>query len=331
MAIKINPEPIAQNPDHRFPITISRLPAELEREIFDIAVSEAPQCIPSFVLLARRFRIWYEPELYRIIRSGEGKVIPPLYHDHRRRTPVLQLLKLKVPPKEESALRLDRLQHFGPWVRHILLQNRPAHEIQQVLDACPHVADLALWIVHGACTPLIGTLERLPALRRLSFDPTAFFVSVPTSGGGGGGGGAADDFSIAFAQPMFRNLTHLEIINVSSSWAKWRQLALLPRLTHLALANVADQHFIDRILQECALLEVVVMFYLDLYSLGENVSFVQKDRRVVLLRSVVDHLEHWEVGARGGVDFWVTAERRVAEGEKMRMSLALEDSYDDDY
>ncbi|KAF9483105.1 hypothetical protein BDN70DRAFT_874154 [Pholiota conissans] len=296
-------------------VYISRLPAELEREIFEIAASISPESILSFVLLARRFRIWFEPELYRIIRSGEdGRVVPPpLYDDEkeiRHRSParnVLQRFKRAAPIRDSKVLRLERLRQFGPWVNHILLQNRTAHEIKQVLEACPNVSNLALWIIHGSCTPLISTLENLPQLNRLSFDPTSFFVNF------------TPDFSVEFDQPMFRNLTHLEIINVSSSWTKWRQLALLPKLTHLALANVADQTFIDRILNECALLEVFVMFYMDLYTLGDLVSLVQKDPRVVLLLSVVDHLAHWEDGARGGTDFWVTAERKVALAKIMKV------------
>jgi len=33
----------------------------------------------------------------------------------------------------------------------------------------------------------------------------------------------------------------------------------------------------------------------------------------VFLKSVIDHLDHWERGARGEEDFWIKAERRKRE------------------
>ncbi|KAF8965568.1 hypothetical protein BDZ97DRAFT_1918129 [Flammula alnicola] len=281
---------------------ISRLPFELEREIFEIAASSFPQCIPTLVVVARRVRVWFEPELYRIVRSGEGRVIPPLYagtgERHTRNT--------------ERDIDIDRLRQFGPWVKHILLQNRTSGEIKQVLEFCPNVHNLALWIIHGSCTHLVPILEKLP-LRRFSFDPTYFFENY------------APDLSIPFDQPLFHNLTHLEIINATSSWSKWRQLALLPKLTHLALAGIVNQHLIDRVIVECASLEVFVMFYADVHFIAGELSLSQKDPRVVLLQSVLDHLDHWETGARGEEDFWITAEKRKQEAREKAASRLRDD------
>lgn len=229
-----------------------------------------------------------------MIRSGDGRVVPPLYIDSLPRDDV---------PNKARQLDIERLQHFGPWVHHILLQSRPVHEIAQVLTACPNVPDLALWIVHGDGAPLVPLLARLP-LRRLSFDPRSFFDSDAR----------APDGSVPLGQAPFDALTHLEVINVSAAWDQWRQLALLPRLTHLVLGcGTPGEAPVERALAECAALEVLVLPYAGEVLLGDlaNLAEVQKDPRVVLLHFSGEYLDDWEVGARGGEDFWITAEKRV--------------------
>ena len=96
---------------------------------------------------------------------------------------------------------------------------------------------------------------------------------------------------------------------MTSVWSKWKQLACLSKLTHLALAGIANQEFIDRVLVECKALKIFIMFYSNIDYLTGEVDFPQKDPRVVFLQTVADHLEHWEGGARGDEDFWITAER----------------------
>src|SRR6188768_3400872 len=95
----------------------------------------------------------FEADLYRIIRSGnDGIVIPPIY--------------LKPAHKKYSAdPDLERIARFGVHVRHILLQNRHSEEIIDILNLCPNVENLALWIVHGESDhklmPAFEGLQRL--------------------------------------------------------------------------------------------------------------------------------------------------------------------------
>ncbi|KJA15483.1 hypothetical protein HYPSUDRAFT_365767 [Hypholoma sublateritium FD-334 SS-4] len=244
----------------------------------------------------------FEPELYRVVRSGKGRVVPPLYIDSLPREDVSE---------KARQLNLERLQRFGPWVHHILLQCRPVHEVAQVLTACPNVHNLALWIIQGAGAPLVPLLARLP-LRRLSFDPRSFFALDAR----------APDGSVPLGQAPFDALTHLEVINVTAAWDQWRQLALLPRLTHLVLGcGMPSDAPVERVLEECAALEVLVLPYTDVDDIlldNPTLAEVQKDPRVVLLNLTWDPLDEWEVGARGGEDLWVTAEKRVkkARGRK---------------
>lgn len=257
-----------------------------------------------------------EPTLYRVIRSGEGRVVPPIY-------------KPRQCPTDAPTLDLARLNRIGPWVRHILLQNRSSAEIATVLAACPHADNIALWIVHGRCATVAQLLASRP-LRRLSIDPSAFFErvapdhSVPLAralcaddSDGYSADADADAASNSRGRSGAAELTHLEVINASSSWGKWNQLAQLPALTHLALAGVlVNQEFIDHVLEECAALKVLVLFYITMFDL-DRLDLVQRDPRVVLLHSARDHLGQWEAGARGKVDFWVTAERRVGQAQEM--------------
>ncbi|PPR04410.1 hypothetical protein CVT26_004235 [Gymnopilus dilepis] len=264
--------------------SFSRLPTELQWEIFVAAAKNYPECIPRIIRVAQRFRIWFEPELYRVIRSGEGRVVPPLY----------------TSDSPTATLDFLSLGRFGTHVRHVLLQKRSSEEIKNVLLHTPNVTNLALWIIKGSCANLIPILESLP-IRKLSFDPSYFFDNF------------APDMSIPFDQPLFQNITHLEIINATSSWSKWKQLARLPQLTHLALAGMVNQPLIDQVLKECRKLQLFIMFYMNIGLLGGEVRLPQADLRVVLLKSVSDHLDHWEKGARGEEDFWITAEKRKQE------------------
>jgi len=216
------------------------------------------------------------------MRSGEGRVIPPLYTGERE--------------GDCDVLDFGTLRQYGRHVRHILLQNRSSQEIGDILKCCPNAHNLALWIIHGPCAHLIPILEGLP-LRRFSFDPSYFFENY------------AHDFSVPFDKPLFHNLTHLEIINATSAWSKWKQLARLPRLTHLALAGVVNQELINHVLAECRTLELIIVFYLSTFCLDGEIVFPQKDPRIVFLKSVTDHLNHWEAGARGEEDFWITGEK----------------------
>ncbi|KIM45596.1 hypothetical protein M413DRAFT_24768 [Hebeloma cylindrosporum] len=260
----------------------SELPSELEREIFEIAASSHPKWIPKLVLVARRVRIWLEPELYRIMRSGKGRVIPPLYTGEKE--------------GDNDVLDLNRLQQYGRHVKHILLQKRPSQEIGHILNCCPNVHNLALWMIRGSCTHLIPILEGLP-LRRLSFDPSYFFQNY------------AKDSSVPFDQALFHNITHLEVLNATVAWSKWKQLAHLPRLTHLALVGVVNQALIDCVLAECRNLELFVTFFMYTDHPGGDILVPQKDPRVVFLKKIIGHLDHWEVGARGEEDFWIKGER----------------------
>lgn len=207
-------------------------------------------------------------------------------------------------------INTNRLAAFGPHVHHILLQNRTSEEIRRVLDYCPNVQSLSLWIIHGQCQetllPALEDFARRRVLKLLSFDPSQFFQMFD------------DVVPIPFAQLAFSGLTHLEIINATSSWVKWAQIADMPHLTHLAMSAWRNRtEFILMVLKECKFLQLIILFETDGFGNDTTTHDVaaagleswREDQRVVVLPPVMDHLDDWEIGARGGWDFWAAAER----------------------
>ncbi|KAF8647849.1 hypothetical protein AX16_006517 [Volvariella volvacea WC 439] len=113
-----------------------------------------------------------------------------------------------------------------------------------------------------------------------------------------------------FRHRLFANLTHLQITNVCSSWARWQGLSHLPSLTHLALCLKFDLEVVTGVLAECKHLLVLVLIY-DLDMIKEsnlgNVLVNVRDYRVI--PQYVAEVSQWEHAAlKGGVDFWKRAE-----------------------
>jgi hypothetical protein len=140
-----------------------------------------------------------------------------------------------------------KLEHVGPYVRQVLLHRLTVDEIMDVLKACPNVHHLALWLDHiyeiQKC--LIPVLQDLP-IRSLSI---GWFFDLEAI------------FSFVFDHKPFQHLTHLRIISFSEDqWAQWKGLALLPKLTHLALTGPTAATLILKIFEECKALKLLVLF-----------------------------------------------------------------------
>ena len=146
-----------------------------------------------------------------------------------------------------------KLEHVGPYVRQVLLYRLSVDEIMDVLKACPNVHHLALLIdrIYESQKSLIPILQDLPIrslsiglslidLEDLFYSPKAPFV---------------------FDHKPFQHLTHLRIISFSQDqWAQWKGLALLPKLTHLALTGPTAATLILKIFEECKALKLLVLF-----------------------------------------------------------------------
>ncbi|KAJ6538917.1 hypothetical protein B0H10DRAFT_2203818 [Mycena sp. CBHHK59/15] len=104
----------------------------------------------------------------------------------------------------------------------------------------------------------------------------------------------------------------------------WRHLAALPVLTHLCLNNEVPGELVRTIFAESHLHTLVNMWPYDARLRAMEVSQdppVQDARFVVLM--LEDWRNDWDLGARGGDDFWIRADMFIAEKRRGE----IEESY----
>ena len=270
------------------------LPYELERDIFELAYLEHPECALQLLLTARRVHIWWacllfiffqftnhclfrrtEPLLYRVLRFSDRKITPPNL----------------VADNDKKTINLTLLRRISKHVHHVLLRNCTVKEIITILELCTEVENLALWAIRGILTPLIPLLTIRP-IKRLSFDPSCFFMSYDETN------------PIPFSHSMFHKITHLEIINATPSWTKWHELSSMPNLTHLALAGTVTPELIEKLLEECTELENVLVYYFSptppcrFAGLGASRSSEPMIKSLTMSAYTDDLGETWEQAAR---------------------------------
>ncbi|KAF8149507.1 hypothetical protein B0H34DRAFT_189754 [Crassisporium funariophilum] len=261
------------------------LPFELERKIFEVAVLLHPECALQLVLVAHYIREWVEPEIYRVLRTGGGRVIPPIYQGD---------YKDENYPHRPKELDVPRLQRFGPHVRHAMLQDCSLREIIVVLQHCTNLKNVAIWGSYDRSEALaqsvIASLEALPYLRKLSIQPQDFFPD--------------DDLPFPFDIPMFRNITHLDIITFTNLSQWWSKISSLRKLSHLSMTPNFATGFVDAILSACPSLQKLM------FMGGSHYAKVlpHSDKRLIYVDFLSD-LGLWEESVRNGEDYWITAEK----------------------
>ncbi|KAF8149386.1 hypothetical protein B0H34DRAFT_802388 [Crassisporium funariophilum] len=87
-----------------------QLPVELEREIFEIAASAYPSCTAQLVRVAKRVQVWLTPELHRVLRSNEGRVVPPIYSSGSDNDSAPNLWAARTA---HYAAKVPRIRHSG--------------------------------------------------------------------------------------------------------------------------------------------------------------------------------------------------------------------------
>ena len=164
------------------------------------------------------------------------------------------------PPLDRFSGRISgkktclKLEHVGPYVRQVLLHRLSVGEVMDVLKACPNVHHLALCIVHNYENQksLIPILQDLP-IRSLSIDLRSLAIDLEDLF-------PSPKALFVFDRKPFQHLTHLRIISPQDQWAQWMGLALLPKLTHLALTGHTAATLIPKIFEECKALKLLVLF-----------------------------------------------------------------------
>ncbi|KAF8216913.1 hypothetical protein K438DRAFT_2007653 [Mycena galopus ATCC 62051] len=248
-------------------------PSELEREIFETTAACFPGFIPTLLRVCRRSHIWIEPLLYRIVILSDTRA---------NSAALLSILASKTPTFLHNA------------VRHILIQNYSG-TVDSVLDSL---------IEKCSGTVNLSTDTQLdPEHMKMCLQKLALTMPSEKSTWAG------------FAHPLFVSITHLDLYQGYTrdqwAWRDWSGLASLPVLTHLALSQSIASEIISQVVVECPrLVVIVVVIYAwqrdTARAFAENLPFVDP-RVVVLLMSSMSYEADWEIGARGGNDFWARA------------------------
>jgi hypothetical protein len=175
-----------------------------------------------------------------------------------------------------------------------------------MLSPCTLVVNVALHRVGGSTTSLLSVLSALP-LQRLSIYADRLFLHRG-----------------AFTHSIFNHITHFACVDwyncmdwYSDDRDAWG-FAHIPRLTHLALGGWTafdEENEQSRdILKQCKTLQVLVSIWSEKASLLADVPYrgelAADDPRFVMLLAR-NFEEDWEMGARGGEDYWAVADALV--------------------
>ncbi|KAJ7304627.1 hypothetical protein DFH08DRAFT_1089185 [Mycena albidolilacea] len=260
------------------------VPLELERIVFELAAELYPETMPSLLLVAARVLEWIEPLRYRTFTlTGTASVCPQL-----------RFLKQAVKSKPPQFI------HDNVWYL-CAADDFFGDSLADILPVCTGLRSLVIFHVH----PRMLTQLEATRPRRLSAPIQDFFLKDRVS------------FDLTF--PVFSSLTHLDVFDGLDLdlWSNWSGLALLPLLTHLAFLALEDAVVANILAILCPKLLVLVSMYSDeknhLRFLSDGVDRDDSDPRFVsMVLSSEAYALDWQIGIRGGMDFWARADAFVA-------------------
>ncbi|KAJ7159258.1 hypothetical protein C8R43DRAFT_994274 [Mycena crocata] len=263
-----------------------RLPAELEREIFELSAYAQLRSIPSLILVAQRVKIWIEPILYRTFVVGH-------------QTSVTEWSSPRMPSNDFLRLLDSRpATFFRDHVRHVLCDECTTVELEVILTKCSGTQDFCSlpFQLESTLLPLIAAM----APRRLDIPLTPLFQPGP----------------IDLAHPLFLRVTHLCLDSNQLDTVDWLlTLASLQCLTHLACfpANNGSHGLLSGALAHCPHLLLLLLVWYNAEDIDVQISapFAHDPRFVQL--AVERYVEEWEAEARGGEGYWRRANAIVQE------------------
>ncbi|KAJ7432002.1 hypothetical protein FB451DRAFT_1420952 [Mycena latifolia] len=254
-------------------------PPELERSIFEITALSHPESIPTLLLVALRVKIWIEQLIYRVLT---------IYAPGRKAA-----LKFHHSLSALHSLMQSTPSFFAAHVRSVLFIGYPTWDAVlstlSIFVAAVNVAFVNLPVDGPLPAAFVHLLKSLP-LQHLSLelDTLSELIGGPTVN--------------ALPQSVWYRLTHLHLLNRSNASDCAR--SVLPHLPN------AECYFV---LAQCAALQVFALVCPSRAVLKMHAPARRRparDPRVVLL-IVREFVEEWETGARGGTDYWETAEAWV--------------------
>ncbi|KAJ7154534.1 hypothetical protein C8R46DRAFT_1296979 [Mycena filopes] len=268
-------------------------PPELEREIFEVAAENiAPVDILNLMLVAWRVKTWVEPVFYRVI-----------FLERSETTPIVE----RLPPFSVNGLLalIDAKSNKGvlAHTRHLIMHDpatRPggAHlrRLNAIMTACSGVTHVFLRSNKYLKPQELTALSGLPSLRFLGTHISKLFQRAP----------------VDFAHPVFRNITHLEVLDTEKDLdgVPWTRLGDIPNLTHLAVSEmwkVLD--VFDAVKARAPPLEALVF-------LATDRNRMLSSRRHAPWFVTVDYAPgsvYWQRHALTGVNYWGAADRFIAD------------------
>ncbi|KAJ7025818.1 hypothetical protein C8F04DRAFT_1046121 [Mycena alexandri] len=204
------------------------LPRELERIIFELVALTCPTVIPVLMLVAHCVKRWYAVSILfqpsRFFLQGRTSSLPCDFpHLRRIRTPDSGFSP-RSPDALLNAISRKPPSFFTSSATHLFLLEAPSFltdkTVATILAACSGITSL-----RSGCNLLRhhDALGSLGSLRRLTVNVWSLLGSY----------GPGD-----FALPLFRNITHFELLESSISWQfdnhVCEGVVLMPQLTHLA-------------------------------------------------------------------------------------------------
>ncbi|KAF5375489.1 hypothetical protein D9757_009938 [Collybiopsis confluens] len=275
------------------------LPAELEREIFEVAARAVPGTAVKLAGLCKRSQYWMEWLIYETVVLD----YPPA-----RTAAFLRTLVAK--PTKFFAERVKNLQ---------LSYSVTLNEAQKILDVCTGLTQLVCWAeschVHGWLrtyfTPsYISDLTRLS----LKLEMLTEAEKIPT-----------------FSDEIFQRLTHLEIVLPPplhiGRLIDWTGLVSLPNLKHLTVGDVFswDHLYLLPVLRDLLdhslTLETLVVITKEPQMLEAlNVENYDDPRLVIFPRFnwPMDLPTYWQKMYTGQLDSWDLSIEKVKEQRKER-------------
>ncbi|KAJ6476353.1 hypothetical protein C8R45DRAFT_377588 [Mycena sanguinolenta] len=262
------------------------LPPELEREIFEVAAGLDFNTIPSLLRVARHVLEWVEPFLYRVVVINDSAKAEA-YH-------LTLLLKPHLLANNLQHLFLAGFTCFSRW---------PEKDVHVLLQLCaPRLLSLAVFAPLQQ-QRLIPSFSHITQLRRWAGILEDFDF-------------ASRGYSAKRILPAFLTVTHMDIFDYFTDENEeviCAGLEALPCLTHLCLSGsplTETLGLIPRILAQCVHLRVLVLKKRPREEIAGDLPTVDV-RFVISTRDSKNEID-WEVGARGGTDFWAAADEFVA-------------------